>query len=131
MMILETCNISASMDVKGAQDDLEALELSSFAGENVSAFAITALKLIKIMSSAYSLPLRTGSDISRKTTKTSSEYFNRTIFTHLDIAYCMEYKYALKDPALLKQDPLYPKYGPIGICGIIQEEYSRLYKAKD
>ena len=43
----------------------------------------------------------------------------------------MEDKYALKDPTLLKQDPLYPKYGPIGICGILQEEYSWLYKAKD
>ena len=131
MMILETCNISVSMDVKGAQDDLTTLELSSFAGENVSAFAILALKLIKIMSNAYSLPLRTGSDILRKVTKTSSEYFNRTMFTHLDVAYRMEDKYALKDPALLRQDPLYPKYGPIGICGILQEEYSRLYKAKD
>ena len=131
MMILETCNISVLMDVKGAQDDLTTLELSSFAGENVSAFAISTLKLIKIMSNAYSLPLCTGSDILRKVTKTSSEYFNRTMFTHLDVAYRMEDKYALKDPALLRQDPLYPKYGSIGICGILQEEYSRLYKAKD
>ena len=131
MMILETCNISASMDVKGAEDDLNALALSSFPGENISAFATAALKFIKIMNSAYSLPLRTGSNILRKTTKTSSEYFNRTIFTHLDNAYRMEDKYALKDPALLKLDPLYSKYGPIGICGILQEEYSRLYKAKD
>ena len=69
MMILETCNISVSMDVKGAQDDLNALELSSFAGENVSVFAISALKLIKIMSNAYSLPLCTGSDILRKAIK--------------------------------------------------------------
>ena len=82
MMILKNCNSSAPMDVKGDQDDLEALQLASFSEENVSAFVTTALKLIKIMSSAYTLPLLTGSDILQKTTKTSSKYFNRTVFTH-------------------------------------------------
>ena len=73
MMLLETCNISASMDVQGAQEDLNGLQLTSFPGENVSAFATAALKLVKIMNSAYSIPIRTGSDIIRKVTGTSSE----------------------------------------------------------
>ena len=119
------------MDVKGAEEDLEKLSLSSFPGENISAFATSVLKLIKIMDSAYALPLRTGSDILKKVSNTSSEYFNRIVFKYLDETYRMEDKYALKDPALLKSDQLYSKYGPISICGILQVEYGQLYKAKD
>ena len=70
MMILETCNILASMDVKGAEAGLNELKLSSFPGKNVSAFATTALKLIKVMNSAYSLPLRTSSELINKVTST-------------------------------------------------------------
>ena len=90
IMVLETCNISASIDVKGEEKDLSTLQLSSFPGENISAFATAALKLIKVMNSAYSLLLRTGSDLLNKITKQSSDYFNRTIFNHLDNTYQME-----------------------------------------
>ena len=107
MMILETCNISISMDVTDAEQSFNNLQLSDYPGENVSALATDALKYIKIMNGAYSLPLRTGSKLFKKVSKTSSEYFNRTIFTHLDLAHRMEDKYALKDPGLLKKDPLF------------------------
>ena len=43
----------------------------------------------------------------------------------------MENKYRLKDPALLKKDPDYSTYGPIGICGLSQAEYGTLYAEKD
>ena len=55
--------------------------------------------------------------------RTSSDYFNRTIFGYLDNAHRMEDKYMLKDPGLLKKDALYSKYGPIALCGVLQEEY--------
>ena len=130
-MILETCNFSLSMDVKEAEESFEKLTLSSYAGENVSSVATDALKLIKIMNGSYAMGIRTGSDLLKKVSSTSSDYFNRTIFGHLDKAYRMEDKYMLKDPGLLKKDPEYSKYGPVAICGLLQDEYGRLYKAKD
>ena len=67
MLILETCNISASMDIKGTEDDLNAPDLSSFPGENISVFVTVVLKLLKIMNGRYFLPLPTGLNILRKT----------------------------------------------------------------
>ena len=131
MMVLETCNISLTMDVKEAENSFNELKLSDYSGENISALATDALKLIKIMSGSYALDVRIGSNLLKKVSSTSSDYFNRTIFGHLDKAHRMEDKYMLKDPGLLKKDPLYSKYGPIAVCGILQEEYGRLYKEKD
>ena len=37
----------------------------------------------------------------------------------------------LKDPGLLKKDPEYSQYRPVAFCGLLQDEYGRLYKAKD
>ena len=37
----------------------------------------------------------------------------------------------IKDPSLLKKDPLYSTYGPVAICGFLQKEYGRLFKDKD
>lgn len=37
----------------------------------------------------------------------------------------------MKNPALLKKDPLYGTYGPIGICDLIQTEYGELFSEKD
>ena len=51
------------MDVKEAENSFEKLNLSNYSGENVSALAIDALRLIKIMSGSYALDIRTGSNI--------------------------------------------------------------------
>ena len=93
------------MDVKGAENDLLALQLSSFPRKNVSTFSTTALEFIKIMNSVYLLPLQTDLELLNKVSKTSSEYFNRTIFNHLDSTYQIEDIY---NPTFLQSDPLYP-----------------------
>ena len=127
MMILEACNASASLDIDGATKKIRELSLSSFPGENVSDLATTALKLINIMDGAYAMPVNIGSTLIRKVSNSSCQYFNRTMFGHLDKARQMEIMYKIKNPMLLKADPLYSRYGPIGICGLLQDEYSKLF----
>ena len=127
MMILEACNASASLDIDGATNKFRDLSLSSFPWENVSDLATTALKLIKIMDGAYAMPVNIGSTLIRKVSTSSCQYFNRTIFGHLDKARQMESMYKIKNPMLLKADHLYSRYGPIGICGLLQDEYSKLF----
>lgn len=87
MMILETCNISISMDITDAEKSFNDLKLSDYPGENVSALTTDTLKYIKIMNEAYSLPLHTGSKLFKKVSKKASEYFNRTNFSYLDQAH--------------------------------------------
>ena len=131
MMILDVCHASEAMDIDGAIDEFRSLSLSDFPGENVSALATKALKLIKIMNRAYAMDVKTGSSLIKKVTNTSSDYFNRNMYNHLDNAKRLEDKYRLKDPRLLKEDDEYGEYGPIGICGILQEEYGRLFADKE
>ena len=49
----------------------------------------------------------------------------------MDKAKDMEKKYKLKDPGQLKKDKDYGELGPIGLCGVIQQEYADLVKDKD
>ena len=112
MMTLEACNASANLYVEGAKGAFEALSLSSYPGENVEAFAIDALRLLKIMSGDYAMPLHTGSKLLKKVSETQSTYFNRRIHSHLDMVKPMENKYRLKDPALLKIIPVTPNKDP-------------------
>jgi hypothetical protein len=50
LMALEACNASATHDVEGAKQKLDALTLDSYPGENVTElFAVDAQKLVKIM----------------------------------------------------------------------------------
>ena len=104
MMIFDTCMASASVDVGGAITQFTNLSLSSFPGENIASFSITALKLIKIMNTAYSMDVKTGSKLLLKIQHTQSDYCNRKIHTFLDIVRTMESKYLLKDPKLLEKD---------------------------
>ena len=39
----------------------------------------------------------------------------------------MESMYKIKDPKLLKSDSLYSRYRPIGIYGLLQDDYSMLF----
>ena len=76
MMILDSCNTSAAIDIEGAEKSFGALQLADFPGENVSALATAALKFIKIMHSAYALPPKLGTMLLLKVSKMSSKIFN-------------------------------------------------------
>jgi hypothetical protein len=67
------------------------------------------------MQSGYALPVRVGSKLLMKCTKTECEYFNRKVFDRLDKVKDMEDKYKLADPASITNDPGYHEYGPIGV----------------
>ena len=127
MMVLKACNASASLDIDRATNKFRDLSLSSFPGKQLSDLATIALKLIKIMDGAYMMPVNFGYTLIRKESNSSCQYFNRTMFEHLDKARQMESMYKIKNPMLLKAHPLYSKYGYIGIYGFLQDEYSKLF----
>ena len=126
MMALETCNASVFHDVEGAKKKLEALDLNSYPGENVTDFASEAQRLLKIMAGAYAIPVNTGSIMLMKLTTTSSEIFNRKIFALLDQAMTLESEYELQDPRLFAKDEGYKKYGPLGLVATIQAVHGML-----
>jgi hypothetical protein len=70
IMALEISNASVSYDIEGAQVKLYQLTLSNYPGEDVSAFCSDAQKQIKVMQSGYALPIRVGSKLLMKCTKT-------------------------------------------------------------
>jgi hypothetical protein len=76
MMTLEISNASVSYDFEGAQVKLDQLTLSNYPGEDVSAFCSDAQKQIKVMQIGYVLPIRVGSKLLMKCTKTDCEYEN-------------------------------------------------------
>jgi hypothetical protein len=127
MMVLDTCNASVEMDIEGAKISFNALSLSAFPGENVSAFATLALKLIKVMMGDWAMQINTGSTLLTKVVKTESTLFNHRMYTKLEDVLRMEQQYHLKNPKLLMKDPLFVQHGPIGCCGYIQKEYAKLY----
>jgi hypothetical protein len=73
MMALDICNASQAFYVEGAGESLESLSLDDYPGENVTDCAAMAQKYITIMQGGYALPVKTGSKVFSKFTKTSSE----------------------------------------------------------
>ena len=126
IMALETCNASAFHDIEGARKKLNALDLSAYPGENVTEFTSDAQRMIKIMQGAYSMPVNTGSQLITKVTKTSSELFNRKMWTLLDEVMTLEMKYELSDHKLFVKDSGYAKYGPLGIIATMQATHGML-----
>jgi hypothetical protein len=57
IMELEISNASVSFDIEGAQAKLDELTLSNYPGEDISALCSDAQKQIKLMQSAYALPI--------------------------------------------------------------------------
>ena len=131
MMAMDTCLASASVDIDGAKAHFKELSLDSYPGENVAAFSVVALKLIKIMKGAYAIDIKIGSKLLRKVDHTQSDYFNRKIHGFLDTTRAMESKYLFKDPKTMTTDTDYAEYGPIGLCGLISKTYGDLYKEGD
>jgi hypothetical protein len=126
MMALETCNASVFHDIEGAKKKLEALELATYPGENVTDFTSDAQRLIKIMQGAYALPVNTGSNLINKLTTTSSEFFNRKMWALLDTVMTLEMEYELTDPRLFVEDRMYSKLGPLGIVATMQATHGML-----
>ena len=56
MMVLDVCHASFSCKMDETADKLEALDLGTYPGENVSKFANETQRLIKIMKDGYALP---------------------------------------------------------------------------
>jgi hypothetical protein len=110
MVALEISNVSVSYDIEGAQVKLDQLTLLNYPGEDVSTFCSDAQKQIKVMQSGYALPIRVGSKLLMKCTKTECEYFNRKVFDRLDKVKDMEDKCKLADPASITNDPGYHEY---------------------
>ena len=126
MLALETCNASVFHDVEGAKKKLEALDLNSYPGENVTDLVSEAQRLLKIMAGAYAVPVNTGSTLLMKLTSTSSEIFNRKIFALLDHVMTLESEYELQDPRLFAKDDSYKKYGPLALVATIQALHGML-----
>ena len=131
MMALDTCNASVQRDVARAQAKFDALTLDSYPAEDVTELATEALRLIKVLSGSYALPVNLGTTLIKKVTKTSSEFFNRKMFTLLDFTRTLETKYRLLDPAMMGQDADYTKYVPYAICAALQDEHGKLITDSD
>ena len=130
-MILDACNSSASLDIEGVEQSFNSLSLSDFPDDNISELATYALKFIKVTENRYAFPVDIGSWLIKKVTSSTLTYFNRTMFSALDHVLEMERRFRTKDPKLLRLDPSYSHYGPIGVCAILQEEYSKIFADKD
>ena len=50
-------------------------------------------------------------------------YFNRQFFTHLGKSLTLDQKYDMLDPKLMIRDSVYPTYGSVGICSLLQHSY--------
>ena len=79
MMAMDMCLASASVDIDGAKDRFKDISLASYLGENVAAFSVVALKLIKIMNATYAIDIKIDSKLLRKVDHTQCNYFNRKV----------------------------------------------------
>ena len=57
------------LDVKGAQELYDKLQLVDYLGENVSTLASAALKYLKITNTDYAMNIKTGSKLLTKVSK--------------------------------------------------------------
>ena len=130
MMVLDTCNTSAAIDIEIAVIKFNELSLSNCPRQDVSSLSTLALKYIKIIMGAYNLPTKLSTKLLIKVQKTDTEIFNRNILEHYRVADELERGFALKDSRLMLLDSRYPKYGPVGCCSFLQDEYSVLFIAK-
>jgi hypothetical protein len=115
LMALDVCNASVGFDIEGAQDKLDELTVSDFPGENLMEFMDIAQKYVKVMQSGYALPIRMGSKLLMKCTKTECEFFNRKAYAYLDLVKTMEDGFKLSDPKSMTNHRDYSTLGPIGV----------------
>jgi hypothetical protein len=98
LMALDVCKASVSFDIEGAQDKLDELTVNDFPGENLTEFMATAQKYVKVMQRGYTLPIRMGSKLLMKCTKTECEFFNRKAYDYMDLVKTMKDGFKLSDP---------------------------------
>jgi hypothetical protein len=126
MMALATSNASVFHDVEGAKRKLEALDLASYPGENVTDFTSEAQRLNKVMQDAYAIPVNTGFNLVAKLTGTSSEFFNRKMWALLIATLTVETEYELADPNLFVDNPEYANVGPLALIAALQATHGML-----
>ena len=90
MMVMEICHASTAMNVDSASAAYDKLTLKSYAGENVGALTTDAHRHIKVMQTAYALPVTLGSSLLRKVAETSSTFFNSNVDVKLNSTLAME-----------------------------------------
>jgi len=131
MMILDACNASVITDVKAAQESFRALSLNDFPGENITDLTAKALKHIKVMRSAYSLPQDLGSVLLEKCSKTESSIANQAFINRYINTTAFEDLFGLGDPTLQAAHPDYSKFGPYGTIAFMTETYGNLLKSNN
>ena len=65
-------------DIDGVCEKFRALTLSSFPGENIAAFSLAALKLLKVMNTSYAMDIKTGSKLLQKIQNTLKKYLQKS-----------------------------------------------------
>ena len=99
--------------------------------ENVSQFANGAQRLIKNTMGSHALPYQLGSQLVRTVCDTKSTYFDRTMINLLDKVLTTEKANGPhKDPKLLESSANYIKYGLLGVCKEMREQYADLVCVK-
>ena len=83
---------------------------------------------IKIMRGAYALPPKLGTTPLLKVCKNSSDIFNRNILNYYSNTNKMETNYYLRDHRLMENDNDNSKYGQVGDCGYLHNDYEKLFK---
>lgn len=79
------------------------------------------------MENGYTFPVDLCSGLIKKITSSTTTYFNRTICNTSDHILETERRFWTKGSKLLRLDPSYSRYGPIGLCIILQERLSHLW----
>lgn len=120
MMVLDTCNTSAAIDIDITQVKFDELSLINFPGEVVSSLSTLVLKYIKIMMGAYNLHMKLATKLLLKVQKTETAVFNRNILEPYQVADELEREFALNYPKVMLLDPQYSKYGPVDCCLFLQ-----------
>ena len=132
MMVMETCHhASTAMDVDSASATYKKLNLKSYAEENVGALATDALRHIKVMQTAYAIPVTVRSALLCKITETSSKFFNSNVHVKLNYTLTMERKYKVLNPKDMINDLSYHELRLVVLCGYLQDQYGLLVTDKD
>jgi hypothetical protein len=69
----------------------------------------------KVMEIGYALPVRTGSKLLMKCTRTECNFFNRKAYDYLDLVKNKEYGIKLSDPKSIMTHRDYSSLAPIGV----------------
>ena len=107
------------------------MTLDEYPKEIITELSTKTLQLIHILAGSYILPINLRTKLIKKTKQTSSEFFNRKMFTLLDHARTLETKYCLLDHETMGLDADYTKYGSYVICATLQDEHGKLIADSD